>query len=139
MSEELFYCYDKDIKEIANKLKVVSSGDVGYIFITDLHNGAYLTRDEEDHLVGYQDPEWVALREARMIKQLEAVAEIAKNNDAIDFICVGGDIINGYETAENAREIASGQIIRQLDPLKASGKPVIVLMGNHDDGSFHRI
>ena len=139
MSEELFYCYDNDIKEISDKLKVACGGDVGYIFITDLHNGAYLTKDDDGNLTGYQDPEWVALREARMIKQLEAVAEIAKNNDAIDFICVGGDIINGYETAENAKEIATGQITRQLDPLKASGKPVIVLMGNHDDGSFHRI
>ena len=139
MSEELFYNYDNDIKEISEKLTVAKTGDIGYIFITDLHNGAYLTRDEEDHLVGYQDPEWVALREKRMIRQLEAVAEIAKNNDSIDFICVGGDMINGYETAPNAKEIATGQITRQLDPLKASGKPVIVLMGNHDDGSFHRI
>ena len=63
MSEELFYCYDNDIKEISEKLKVAKTGDIGYIFITDLHNGAYLTRDEVDHLVGYQDPEWVALRE----------------------------------------------------------------------------
>ena len=139
MSEELFYCYDNDIKEVADKLKVSTDADVGYIFITDLHNGAYLTMDEEEHLTGYQDPEYVALREKRMIKQLEAVAEIAKNNDEIEFIAVGGDIINGYETAENAREIATGQITRQLDPLKKAGKPVFVVMGNHDDGSFHRI
>ena len=139
MSEELLYCYDKDIAEVSEKLKVAKEGDIGYIFITDLHNGAYLTRDENDNLVGYQSPERVAFREKRMIRQLEAVAEIAKNNDAIDFICVGGDMINGYETAPNAREIASWQITSQLDPLKKSGKPVIVLMGNHDDGSFHRI
>lgn len=139
MSEEMFYCYGNDIKAAGEKLKVARAGDIGYIFITDLHNGAYLTKDEDGNLTGYQTDEWVALREARMIKQLEAVAEIAKHNDAIDFICVGGDIINGYETAENAKEIASGQITRQLDPLKAAGKPIAVLMGNHDDGSFHRI
>ncbi|MEE0929233.1 MAG: metallophosphoesterase [Acutalibacteraceae bacterium] len=139
MSEELFYCYENDIKTVAQKLSAAKSDDTGYIFITDLHNGAYLTKDEDGNLTGYQDPEWVALREARMIKQLEAVATIAKDNDSIDFICVGGDMINGYETASNAREIAAGQITRQLDPLKAAGKPIFVLMGNHDDGSFHRI
>ena len=66
-----------------------------------------------------------------------SIAEIAKNNDNIDFICVGGDIINGYETCEGAREKAAGQITRQLDVLKKSGKDVIVLMGNHDDNSYH--
>lgn len=139
MSEEMFYCYDKDIKAVSEKLKTAKSENVGYIFITDLHNGAYLTKDEDGNLTGYQSDEWVALREARMIKQLEAVAQIAKENDQIDFICVGGDIINGYETAENAKEIATGQITRQLDPLKAAEKPIVVLMGNHDDGSFHCI
>ena len=125
MSEELLYCYDKDIAEVSEKLKVSKAGDVGYIFITDLHNGAYLTRDENDHLVGYQSPERVAFREKRMIRQLEAVAQIAKNNDEIDFICVGGDMINGYETAHNARDIASLQITSQLDPLKKSRRRLI--------------
>ncbi len=139
MDKSKIYDYTNDIKEVGEKLKVAKADDIGYIFIADLHNGAYLLENEEGHLTFYESDEAVALKEAKLIAQLDAIAQIAKDNDAIDFICVGGDIINGYETEEGAREKAAGQITRQLDALQKSGKKVFVLMGNHDDGTFHRI
>ena len=139
MSDPRIHCYTEDIKIANEKIAAAKSSDVGYIFVADLHNGAYLLKDEEGHLTFYEDDDVVALKEARLIAQLDAIAEIAKNNDSIDFICVGGDIINGYETCDGAREKAAGQITRQLDALVKSGKKVFVLMGNHDDGTFHRI
>lgn len=139
MSDPRIHCYTEDIKTANEKLKNAKPSDLGYIFVADLHNGAYLLQNEEGHLTFYEDDDTVALKEARLIAQLDAIAEIAKNNDNIDFICVGGDIINGYETEEGAREKAAGQITRQLDALAKSGKMVFVLMGNHDDGTFHRI
>ena len=139
MKDPRIHCYTEDIKDANEKLQNAKPSDVGYIFVADLHNGAYLLENEEGYLTFYESEEAVALKEAKLVAQLEAIAEIAKNNDNIDFICVGGDIINGYETCEGAREKAAGQITRQLDVLKKSGKDVIVLMGNHDDGTFHRI
>ncbi len=139
MKDPRIHCYTEDIKTVNEKLQNAKPSEVGYIFVSDLHNGAYLLEDEEKHLSLYESDEAVALREAKLIAQLEAIAEIAKSNDKIDFICVGGDIINGYETEEGAREKAAGQITRLLDVLKKSGKKIFVLMGNHDDGSFHRI
>ena len=139
MNDPRIHCYKEDIETANEKLKNAKPSDLGYIFVADLHNGAYLLSDEDGHLTFYEDDDTVALKEARLIAQLDAIAEIAKNNDNIDFICVGGDIINGYETEEGAREKAAGQITRQLDALSKSGKMVFVLMGNHDDGTFHRI
>lgn len=139
MDKSKIYDYTNDIKEVGEKLKVAKADDIGYIFVADLHNGAYLLKDEEGNLTFYESDEVVALKEARLIAQLDAIAQIAKDSDAIDFICVGGDIINGYETEEGAREKAAGQITRQLDALVKSGKKIFVLMGNHDDGTFHRI
>ena len=110
MSDPRIHCYTEDIKTANEKLQNAKPSDVGYIFVADLHNGAYLLENEEGHLTFYETDEAVALKEAKLIAQLEAIAEIAKNNDNIDFICVGGDIINGYETCEGAREKAAGQI-----------------------------
>ncbi len=139
MSDLNIHCFSEDIKIANSKLKAASKSDVGYIFVSDLHNGAYLLPDKEGHLSFYESDELTASKEALRIATLSAIAEIAKDNDNIDFICVGGDIINGYETCEDAREKAAKLITVQLDVLLKSGKKIFVLMGNHDDGSFHRI
>ena len=139
MSSFEIHKYNEEVKAVNEKLESAKKGDIGYIFIADLHNGAYLLKDEEGHLTFYESDEVVANKEAELVAQLEAMVEIAKNNDSIDFICIGGDIINGYESEDGAREKAAGQITRLLDVAKKSGKMVFVLMGNHDDGTFHRI
>lgn len=139
MIENTIRCYDDDIKNINIKLQIASANDIGYIFVSDLHNGAYLLTDDEGHLSFYESDELTNFKEQERLALLDAIARIAKSNDSIDFICVGGDIINGYETCDGAREKAAKLITRQLDVLKKSGKRILVLMGNHDDGSFHRI
>lgn len=88
---------------------------VNYIFITDIH---YNTSESED-----------------LLYQVKLATEMANNIDAIDFIVVGGDTTTGmFETKEEA--ITTTQTA--LAPLKDCKKPVFVLMGNHDDNSYHR-
>ena len=50
MDRSKIYDYTNDIKEIGEKLKVAKAEDIGYVFIADLHNGAYLLENEEGHL-----------------------------------------------------------------------------------------
>lgn len=88
---------------------------VNYIFITDIHYSS---------------------SKAEAIKtQLEIATEMANTIDAIDFIVIGGDTTTGmFETKSAAIETTQ----LALEPLKECKKPVFVLMGNHDDNSYHR-
>ena len=88
---------------------------VNYIFITDIH---------------YSSAKKDAIR-----AQLEIATEMANSIDSIDFIVIGGDTTTGmFETKEEAIETTQ----LALEPLKACKKPVFIMMGNHDDNSYHR-
>ena len=67
MDKSKIYDYTNDIKEMGEKLKVAKADDIGYIFIADLHNGAYLLEDAEKHLTFYESDEAVALKEAKLL------------------------------------------------------------------------
>ena len=92
---------------------------INYIFITDIHYGNSLTSDKG----------------AALLRQVEKAVTLANTIDSIDFICVGGDTTTGmYETKADAIKYTT----EILEPLKQSKKPVFILMGNHDDNSYHR-
>ncbi len=93
--------------------------NVNYLFLTDLHYG-------KDSSSG----------QGKLIyDQVSVATEMANNIDAIDFIVIGGDTTTGmYETKADAIKYTQ----QALAPLKSCKKPVFVLMGNHDDNSYHR-
>ncbi len=95
------------------------NSSVNYIFITDLHYGKSLTTENG----------------AALLAQVETAVALANSVDSIDFICIGGDTTTGmYETKDEAIKYTT----EILEPLKQSKKPVFILMGNHDDNSYHR-
>ena len=101
---------------IKQELDKQSADAVNYIFITDLHYDGNKTADYS-----------VAL-----FNQMDLVVDMANTDDSIDFIAIGGDIIEGTTTGENAINL----IQTILEPLKNSIKPVLVMIGNHDDNSY---
>lgn len=93
--------------------------NVNYLFLTDLHYG-------KDSASGQGKLIW---------EQVTTATEMANTIDAIDFIVIGGDTTTGmYESKANAIKYTQ----QALEPLKNCKKPVFVLMGNHDDNSYHR-
>ncbi|MEE0929057.1 MAG: metallophosphoesterase, partial [Acutalibacteraceae bacterium] len=145
--------YDVQMEVATKQLASLSKDAVNYIFITDIHTGAYLT----SQMKAYESSAEVKLRAKRLVEQMTAVVKTANSDDNIDFIAIGGDIINGYETpdsplyqeAKNAaeakgetlsvREFVISQIQEVLAPLKQSEKPVFVLPGNHDDNKMQSL
>jgi hypothetical protein len=139
--------YDAQMEVATKQLNSASKDAVNYIFITDIHNGAYLTNQMKD----YESSAEVKLRAKRLIEQMTSIVKMANADDNIDFIAVGGDIINGYETPNSPlykdakaaaeakgetlsiREFVISQMQEVLAPLKLSEKPVFVIPGNHDD------
>ncbi len=126
---------------------------VNYLFISDLHNGSYVNDLDEDGKRDYDPLEETTNRlESRRATVAKAVA-IANTSSDIDFIVIGGDIINGYETPESntyneakkknpnltVRQHCIDQIKEILAPLKNCKKPVFVLAGNHDDNVMHSL
>ncbi len=101
---------------IKQELDKQSADAVNYIFITDLHYDGNKTADYS-----------VAL-----FNQMDLVVDMANTDDSIDFIAIGGDIIEGTTTGANAIDL----IQTILEPLKKSEKPVLVMIGNHDDNSY---
>lgn len=140
--------YSADIDYVTEQLDKTSDSAVNYIFITDLHTGAYLTK-VDGYWTGYEDAAAVELRHNRLKEQLTTTVNMANTDDSIDFIAIGGDIVNGYESpaspmyqaalaageVSNIREYVIWQIQDLLEPLKQSTKPVFILIGNHDDNS----
>lgn len=127
------------IEDASSKINNASEDAVNYLFITDLHTGAYISE--------YADSTATQKREDSLVKQMTALVKFANTNPNIDFIVIGGDIVNGYETPDsplyqealaagkvsNIREFVISQMQAVLDPLKESTKPVFILRGNHDD------
>lgn len=109
--------YFPQIKTLGEKLSGKESA-VNYIFITDIHYG--------NDAIGAQG--------SALITQVKAAVEIANTVDSIDFVVIGGDTTTGmYQTKADAIKYT----IEVLSPLKDCKKPVLVLMGNHDDNSYH--
>ena len=117
--------YGPDVTLVRKQLDSVSDDTVNYIFITDIHYKNYGTSSvpKEEH-------------DGPMDRQLERIVKLANDNDAIDFVVVGGDSTTGmYSTAESAMDATEAA----LSPFKNCTKPVLVLMGNHDDNSYGNI
>lgn len=88
-----------------------SSGAVQYIMLTDSHIDAFSKDNQKAILVNYQK-----------------AVELA-NESSIDFICIGGDQVNGFGSLSN-----NNKAVREInDILSKSNKPVIILRGNHDN------
>ena len=66
--------------------------------------------------------------------QLKWIVKMANENDDIDFVVVGGDTTTGMY---GSKEQCVTWTQAALDPLLECEKPVFVLMGNHDDNSYH--
>ena len=110
--------YRPQILQMSQNLSDKSSA-VNYIFITDIHYGKSAETEQG----------------AALLNQVKAAVSMANSVDEIDFIVIGGDTTTGmYETKEDAIKYTS----EVLEPLKNSKKPVFVLMGNHDDNSYHK-
>ena len=94
----------------------LSKKAINYVFITDLHYMGIKTGQG-----------------AVLLSQMEQAVEIANTNDEIDLVVLGGDTVQGYwddksECFEAYREI--------LSILKPCQKPVLILIGNHDDNAY---
>ena len=114
--DELYY--ELDTQFVNKKLDENGADSVNYIFITDIH-----------YKIGATSIQAASLR-----NQVKAIAKMANENDMIDFVVVGGDITTGMF---DSKEECLQNVYEALDPLLECQKPVLVLMGNHDDNSYH--
>lgn len=90
-----------------------NANTISFIFITDLHaNNAYYATD---------------------LRHFRAVSEFCKYG-VVDFVCVGGDIIDGYEVNKATDKSRLTELCKVLNPVSC---PVLVLRGNHDDNSYY--
>ncbi len=141
-----------EVEKLGNFFQTTGKS-VNYLFISDLHNGSYVNDLNDDGKRDYDPLDEIANRlETRRAKVANAVA-MANTSPYIDFLVIGGDIINGYETTEShtykeakkknpkltVSEHCIDLIQEILAPLKDCKKPVFVLAGNHDDNSGHRL
>lgn len=137
-----YLSYGIECETVSKKLAAAETAEaVNYIFITDIHTGALIPDGE------YQSLETVYDKQAKLRKQMEIIVQLANSDKSIDFIAVGGDIVNGYETDQSPeyqaaldenseltiRDFVIDQMQAVLDPLTKSEKPVFILFGNHDD------
>ena len=89
---------------------------VKYVFITDIH------------YVGGEDvPRTIATE-----KQIENLVEYVNKTDAIDFVAVGGDTIQGTQK----KSTSLGFFKKAFEPFLNCNKPVVIVPGNHDDNSY---
>ncbi len=126
---------------------------VNYIFISDLHNGSFVNDPDNDGLRNYDSVEAVNTRLERKAAVLATAVSYVNICPYLDFIVVGGDIINGYETEESltyqaakksnpsltVKEHVIDQLQDILAPLKNCKKPVFILAGNHDFNDGHTL
>ena len=113
---ELYYGIEAQI--VSEKISEVGSDSVNYLFITDIHFGSNTT----------------SAQSVSILNQAALMAKMANENDDIDFIVIGGDTTTGmYGSKADAIKWTQAA----LDPFLESTKPVFVLMGNHDDNSYH--
>ena len=89
---------------------------INYVFITDLHYMGIKTGQG-----------------AVLLSQMEQAVEIANTNDEIDLVVLGGDTVQGYWDDKRECFEAYREILSLLKPCK---KPVLILIGNHDDNAY---
>lgn len=114
--EELYFSLDAQIA--SKNINSVGAEGVNYLYVTDLHYGSDLT----------------SAQNRSVLSQAELMVKMANENDNIDFVVVGGDTTTGmYRSKSEAIKWTQAA----LDPFLKCTKPVFVLMGNHDDNSYH--
>ena len=113
-----YEAYGKDYDRITAALKSSPKQAVNYIFITDIH---------------YDKKDLTSVQIKSLKQQMTLVTKMANENDAIDFVAIGGDITSGHYSKKSEAVKLTQEI---LAPLKECEKPVMVLMGNHDDNSY---
>lgn len=152
-STENILKFQKDI-QLANNFYSANANNVNYIFLTDIHHGSEVLNNRNEEGDGYESVEAVNAKRDKYIKNyLEKVVAVANTSPYVDFVVIGGDIINGYETPdsfsykENKKSnpnLTIGQhLVLQhqeiLAPFKNCTKPVFITPGNHDDNNGHSI
>ena len=88
---------------------------VNYLYITDMHYpyGPYY------------------LLEA-LQNQVKLIVKTANEDDSIDFVCIGGDSINGNQSKSENLKLLNAI----YTPLLDCNKPVFIIQGNHDDSGW---
>ncbi len=144
--------YQEDI-QLANNFYSSTPNNVNYIFLTDIHHGSEVSDRDSDGKRDYDPVDEVSKKLENLKAYIEKVVAVANASPYIDFIVVGGDIVNGYETPDSLnyqenKKSNSGLTIGKhvvsqhqeiLAPLKKSEKPVFITAGNHDDNNGHSI
>lgn len=125
---------EQRFEEISKKTDALPKTQVNYIFVTDTHADEYLLKDENGKLTVFEPEDTVNDRINQIAKHLEIAVNIANKNDNIDFIAVGGDLMNAY--CIKGKEHVLSNLHRSVAPLKNSLKPVLIAFGNHDDNAF---
>lgn len=115
--DELFNSiYGAKIADVEKNYKIKSHASrLGYIWMSDMH------------INSNNSPQ---INEAQY-RQLKAVSKVANETD-IDFVCLGGDINDGEDTVDSMCEI----LAKYFSYLGDCKKPVLFLLGNHDDNSY---
>lgn len=98
--------------------EAISDNDdsVKYVFITDIH------------YVGGED----VARTVATVKQIENLVQYVNRTDAIDFVAIGGDTIQGTQK----KSTSLGYFKKAFTPFLECNKPVVIVPGNHDDNSY---
>lgn len=109
--------YQRDYDRIL-PLVSASKDTVNYVFITDVHH-------DQNNIS--------AAQRASLKKQVQQAVKMANESDAIDFVVVGGDNTSGHYPNKQTSLNYTNAVFA---PLKECKKPVLMLMGNHDDNSY---
>ena len=110
--------YGIDVQIASKQVSSQSDEAVNYIFITDVH---------------FYNDDWDATNGNILLEQARIITEFANNNDSIDFVAIGGDIVQGFwDTKEGWKT----EMTTILSPFTACEKPVFVIIGNHDDNTY---
>ncbi len=102
--------------DIVTKNLADDEGSVKYAFITDIH---YVAGEDVSRTVA-------------TMKQIENLVEFVNRTDAIDFVAIGGDTIQGTQK----KTTSLGYFKKAFTPFLECNKPVVIVPGNHDDNSY---
>ena len=95
------YTVRERFDEINGQINRVGSDAVNYVFCADNHADEYLRKNSNGELKVFEDAAAVENRIEKTISHLKAAVNFAENNDNIDFLAIGGDIINSYSIAQS--------------------------------------